>query len=140
MRNSDSNSAKFSAGAIAGEPQCIAAITGTARRRIRSVQEKARILAESFEPGARVSEVARRNGVSRCQLSAWRRQAVANAATGGDAPAPAFTPVTITAPEDLSAPGPSEIEIELNGVRILVRGTVDGLALRTVLSAVRSVQ
>jgi len=59
------------------------------------VQEKARILAESFEPGARVSEVARRNGVSRCQLSAWRRQAVANAAAGGDAPAPAFMSIGV---------------------------------------------
>jgi hypothetical protein len=48
MRNGDSNSAKFSAGAIVGEPQCIAAITGTARRRIRSVQEKARILASLY--------------------------------------------------------------------------------------------
>lgn len=35
---------------------------------------KARIVAESFEPGARVVDVARRHGVVANQLSDWRRQ------------------------------------------------------------------
>jgi transposase len=50
-------------------------ITGTGRRRQWSSAEKARILVESFEPGANVSEVARRNGLSPQQLFAWRREA-----------------------------------------------------------------
>jgi transposase len=50
-------------------------ITGTGRRRQWSGSEKARILVESFEPGANVSEVARRNGLSPQQLFAWRREA-----------------------------------------------------------------
>ena len=36
---------------------------------------KARIVAESFAPGARVVDVARRHGVVAHQLSDWRRQA-----------------------------------------------------------------
>ena len=36
---------------------------------------KARIVAESFHPGARVVDVARRHGVVSHQLSDWRRQA-----------------------------------------------------------------
>jgi len=36
---------------------------------------KARIVAESFQPGARVIDVARRHGVVAHQLSDWRRQA-----------------------------------------------------------------
>lgn len=36
---------------------------------------KARIVAESFQPGVRVSDVARRHGVLPHQLSDWRRQA-----------------------------------------------------------------
>ncbi|PJN93792.1 IS66 family insertion sequence hypothetical protein [Amaricoccus sp. HAR-UPW-R2A-40] len=36
---------------------------------------KARIVAESFETGARVVEVARRHSVSPQQVTAWRRQA-----------------------------------------------------------------
>lgn len=50
-------------------------ITGTARRRRWSSDEKARIVMESLRPGANVSEVARRNGVSPQQLFAWRREA-----------------------------------------------------------------
>ncbi|MDP1578119.1 MAG: transposase, partial [Cypionkella sp.] len=36
---------------------------------------KARIVAESFQPGAKVVDVARRHGVVAHQLSDWRRQA-----------------------------------------------------------------
>jgi transposase len=50
-------------------------ITGTGRRRRWSSDDKARIVAESLEPGANVSEVARRNGLSPQQLFAWRRAA-----------------------------------------------------------------
>ncbi|MFO7757844.1 MAG: transposase, partial [Roseovarius sp.] len=36
---------------------------------------KARIVAESFQPGVRVVDVARRHGLAAHQLSDWRRQA-----------------------------------------------------------------
>jgi hypothetical protein len=45
-------------------------ITGQHRRRRRTGEEKARIVAESFEEGANISEVARRNGVARGLLTA----------------------------------------------------------------------
>jgi transposase len=50
-------------------------ITGTGRRRQWSEDDKARIIIESLRPGANVSEVARRNGVSPQQLFGWRRGA-----------------------------------------------------------------
>ena len=50
-------------------------ITGTGRRRHWSTAERSRILLESLEPGANVSEVARRNSLSPQQLSGWRREA-----------------------------------------------------------------
>jgi transposase-like protein len=50
-------------------------ITGTGRRRQWSEDEKARIVIESLKPGANVSEVARRNGLSPQQLFGWRREA-----------------------------------------------------------------
>jgi transposase len=50
-------------------------ITGTGRRRQWSRDDKARIVAESLKPGASVSEVARRHGLSPQQLFGWRRQA-----------------------------------------------------------------
>lgn len=50
-------------------------ITGTGRRRLWCDDDKARIVVESLAPGANVSEVARRNGLSPQQLFAWRREA-----------------------------------------------------------------
>jgi transposase len=50
----------------------VEAITG--RRRRWAAEEKARIVAESFEEGANISEVARRHGVVRGLLTVWRRQ------------------------------------------------------------------
>jgi transposase len=50
-------------------------ITGTGRRRRWSSDHKVRIVLESLEPGASVSEVARRHGLSPQQLFAWRRDA-----------------------------------------------------------------
>ena len=52
-------------------------ITGTGRRRRWSSDDKVRIVVESLEPGATVSEVARRHELSPQQLFAWRRELVA---------------------------------------------------------------
>jgi transposase len=48
------------------------AITGSRRRRKRSAQDKAPNIAEILEPGANISDVARRNSVSRRHLTKWR--------------------------------------------------------------------
>jgi transposase len=52
----------------------IEVITGQRRRRRWTAQEKARIVAESFEEGANISEVARRHGVVRGLLTVWRHK------------------------------------------------------------------
>lgn len=59
-------------------------ITGTGRRRRWSRDDKARIVEESLKPGATVSDVARRNGLSPQQLFAWRRAAHALFNEGAD--------------------------------------------------------
>ena len=53
----------------------IEVITGTGRRRRWDAETKARLVAESFEPGCSVSEVARRHDISPSLLFLWRRQA-----------------------------------------------------------------
>ena len=68
----------------------IEVITGERRRRRWTAQEKARIVAESFEEGANISEVARRHGVVRGLLTVWRHKV---AAAGVNAPG--FVPVLI---------------------------------------------
>jgi transposase len=55
-----------------GTYQRVEVITG--RRRRWTVEEKARIVAESLEANANISDVARRHGVARGLLTTWRRQ------------------------------------------------------------------
>src|SRR6059036_2416252 len=50
----------------------IEVITGQRRRRRWTAEEKARLVAESFEEGANISEVARRNGVGRLRVGSFR--------------------------------------------------------------------
>ncbi|MEY9593106.1 transposase [Bradyrhizobium yuanmingense] len=123
-------------------------ITGERRRRRWTGEEKARIVAESFEEGTNISEVARRNGVSRGLLTVWRRQ-VAAAMAGK---APSFVPIQIGAesgqlsasaqarPLKVTAPPTRAcgvVEIEVSGARIRVEGEVDAATLCTVLSVLR---
>src|ERR1051325_6388081 len=53
----------------------IEVLTGPARRRRWSADQKARIVAETLEPGARVAEVARRWQLCSQQVFGWRRAA-----------------------------------------------------------------
>jgi transposase len=120
-------------------------ITGRRRRRRWTAEENARIVAESFEEGANISEVARRHGVVRGLLTVWRRQ-VSRAVS---VKAPGFVPVRIepagpprtayaSAAEVTSATARclGSIEIEMFGARIRVEPGVDAATLATVLSAV----
>jgi transposase len=55
---------------------------GVERRRRWSREEKLRIVRDSLEPGAIVTEVARRNEVSASLIYSWRRQALAGVMEG----------------------------------------------------------
>jgi transposase len=134
-------------------------ITGTGRRRRWSSDEKARILVESLKPGANISEVARRNGLSPQQLFGWRREVRepepeprsvrkrgrpkkdrASALAPGEAPAH-FAPVVIAAPAAPPSPptgaSPCKIEITIGDAVMRVSGQVDISLLAVVLRAVR---
>ena len=56
-----------------GEHRRVEVLTGPGRRRRWSADEKARIVAETLVPGARVSEVARRWQICSQQVFGWRR-------------------------------------------------------------------
>jgi transposase len=53
-------------------------LSGVERRRRWSRDDKARIVEETLSPGAKVSEVARRHGVSASLVFTWRRQSRAS--------------------------------------------------------------
>lgn len=133
-------------------------ITGEARRRPWSAEEKARILAESFQPGAKVADVARRHGMNRSLLWNWRHEARKRGADGERTFLPirvvdAVAPIASCEPMEgspnagcglVSAVGDGSagavtgtIEIEMGGARVRVSGVVDAAALRLVLSHLR---
>ncbi len=112
-------------------------ITGVGGRRRWSADEKARILEEATAPGAVVSEVARRNGMSPQHLFTWRRQARREA----DNHPLAFTPVVVSPDTPQPTPAASReatIELAVEGAVIRVPRGVDGATLALVLQTLKS--
>ncbi len=118
---------------------------GQERRRRWSQDDKARIVEETLAPGAKVTAVARRNGVAASLVFTWRRRARTS-----EQVIPSFAPVQIAAteaeePAKLLPAGDSRgrsvaaarfglIEIDLgNRRRIRVDAYVDPEALARVL-------
>ena len=73
------------------------------RRRSWSGDEKARIVAETFQPGASVSIVARRHDLNANLLFTWRRQAGASQRVA-DGSGAAFVPAVIETERSASGP------------------------------------
>ena len=122
-------------------------LTGPGRRRKWSAEEKARIVAETLESGARVAEVARRWQVCPQQVFGWRREArqemPTQRADANVGVAHAFVPIVAEA--NARAAGPRAalalpvIEVKLAGAVIrVVSGSDDGTQLAAVLRAVRA--
>ena len=107
-------------------------ITGVVRRRRWTAEEKVRIVAESYAPGASGTTVALRYGLHRNQLFAWRRQ-FRDGAEGRGSPLPRFVPVAI-------AGDGGRIELSCAGVTIRVGGGFDAGDLARVLQVVRDLR
>lgn len=132
----------------------IEVITGKRRRRNWTAEEKARIVSESAEPGASISDVARRWGVNRGLLTVWRREVglVQARRARGTAMGLHFVPISI-ADEDRAGhhglnvtasipandlPGSADagrIEVEIGGSRMVVTGRVDPAVAAAIVAA-----
>jgi len=115
--------------------------SGKRIRRQWTTEEKRRIVREAERPGAVRQQVAQRHGVHVSVLNRWRTELRVGASgikkkvrtlrllpvqVRQPRPRPVRTPTAV--------PGSDVIEVALPaGQRITVRGTVDGLLLRTVL-------
>jgi transposase len=111
---------------------------------------KARIVAESFQPGVRVVDVARQHGLAAHQLSDWRRRArqgdlvLSAEAMAGVASAvlPAFVPISVE-PEEVGPPVDADrtcgvITIEIGADVVLrVPGDVPAERAAALLRALR---
>ena len=113
-------------------------ITGVARRRRWPRSEKARIVAESFAPGASATAVAVRHGLHRNQIFAWRRQFRNRSALIGHA-MPEFVPVRLASPTGSSPAVGGEsgkIEVIAGGITVRLGTGFDDGDLRRVLRIV----
>jgi transposase len=111
-----------------------------------SVDDKARIIAETLEPNAIISEVARRYGLRPQQVFAWRR-----AARQPTASESLFVPAVIAAPlPEPVAPRPERprkrmavrdagvIELEIDGVAMRVGRGADAKTVAAVIRALKA--
>lgn len=117
-------------------------LDGPERRRRWSEDEMTAILAELAKPGSKGAEIARRYGVSRGLLYAWRKEAGVGKARRVE-PAMAFAPVLLTgpaAPAEMPAmptPPAPVIEIEIKGARVRLPGNAPASMVTAAINALR---
>jgi len=114
-------------------------VAGATGRRRWSPEAKARIVAESYEPGVSVTAVARQHNVRANQLFAWRRLA-----RDGKLVLPAevvgrFVPGMVEAPAmPSSGCAWGRIEIEAAGVLVRLAADVPAARIGAIASALRA--
>ena len=124
-------------------------ITDTGRRRWFSKDDKARIDEETLVPGAVVSEIARRHGLTPQQVFTWRRQARRLPTPKADDPQ--FVPAVVDAMAPAVAVGHERktarrkakpdvggIEIEAEGVTIRVGRGADVAMIAAIIRALKA--
>lgn len=132
------------------QPRRFEVINGAGGRRHWSVDDKARIVAETLEPNAIISEVARRYGLRPQQVFAWRREARKQAASVQQE-SPAFVPAVVTPPPPEPTPArPARprkrkatrdagvIELEIDGIAMRVGRGADAKTVAAVIRALKA--
>ncbi len=113
--------------------------TGAGRRRSWTAQQKAQIVAETYQSGESVSAVARRHALTPQQLFGWRRDARRQREDGACDGVSAFAPVLVEAADAAIAPAcPSRstaIVIVIGAATVRIKPGTDGATLQAVLRA-----
>ena len=115
-------------------------LEGPTGRRTWADQEKARIVLESFRPGARVGDVARANGMAPQHLSSWRSLARKGklAMPVPVADDPFFAAVEVTPDAPTSPPGGHWIEVVADGVTIRLPEQTEAGRVAEIAAALRA--
>jgi transposase len=116
--------------------------TGVGRRRRWSREFKGQVVAESYVPGAVVSEVARRHDMTPQHLFAWRKAARAGHLVLPAEERPMFVPVVAATSELATARAitttAGSIVIEIAGALVRAEPGVDVSLLGDVLRAIKA--
>jgi transposase len=116
----------------------IEVISGAGGRRRWTVDDKARIVEETLEPGASVSVVARRHGLTPQQVFAWRREARQRSEEAGPRFVPAMVELASTHRRRRQQAAPmAAIELDIGGVRVRIG---DGAKAPIVSAVIRALK
>lgn len=126
-------------------------IDGIGGRRRWSLDDKARILEETLAPGAVVSEIARRHGLTPQQLFGWRRAARRSTEVSDDTGSPRFVPAVVDQPRpepvrkqrkprraSRSGEATGLIEMEIGGVTVRVGRGAEAKTVAAVIHALKA--
>lgn len=120
-------------------------IEGRTGRRQWSDAEKARIASESFRPGARVAEIARRHGTTRWQIYDWRKRLMRGMLTVPADDSFPFASVVIAPENPPSVCVQKEddaqtdvVEVEIEGVVIRAGSGIEEAHLARAIRAVKA--
>jgi transposase len=113
-------------------------LSGPTGRRSWPDAVKARIVAESFEAGARVVDVARRHGVSPQQVTTWRRLARRGALALAAEDEAGFAAVLMADPPPARKSAPPPLEIEADGVVVRLAGDAPASRVAEIAAALRA--
>lgn len=129
-----------------GEVRRFEVITGVMGRRRWSADDRARIVEEALAPGAVVSEVARRHGLTPQQLFTWRREARKAAER-----LPVFVPAVIVRPGSETSEEPprrgkrrprtsraAAIELEAFGITVRIGERAAPAMIAAVIDALKA--
>jgi len=125
--------------------------TGNGRRREWSEDQKAQIIAESYEPGVTVCSVARRHGLTPQQLFTWRRLArkPLEVLSLPEDP-PMFVPAVVEPPGrpltkkarrarlPRRAPAGAAIELQIDGAMLRIASGTDAATIAAVIQALKA--
>jgi transposase len=111
------------------------------KRRYRALEEKRRIVEETFSEGASVALVARAHGVNANLVFNWRKLYQAGRLSGGRAK---LLPVKVTPEGTLTTSSgsslscsPGRIHIQLQHVQVSIEGNADPALLRVLLECLQ---
>ena len=101
---------------------------------------KARVVAETLQPGSRVRDVAARYGLLLHHLSAWRSMARKGTLVLAEADMPAFVPVTLQDDSDAGLVGgaPCELRISVADVTLHIPATFPAAQAAVLVAALRT--
>ena len=112
-------------------------LEGPTGRRSWPDEVKAQIVAESFEPGVKVSAVARRHGLTPQHLTSWRRAAREGLLIPPSLDDGLFAPILVEEAQDACATPGETISIETGGIVVRVAMNISASRLGDIVRSLR---